>query len=319
MVSDPSEKRPSPLREAVRSFLEALPSEKGYSVHTCRAYAHDLEEFVGFLEESGLLPSGNGQAPEEAHRPQEVNALAVRAYLAMLHRKNQKSSIARKLSTLRSFFKHLVKKGVLEKSPVEGVLTPKRGKTLPSVLTVDAVFALLESIEPDTVLAARNRAIFETLYSSGLRVSELTGLNVGDVDPGAGTVRVLGKGARERVVPIGSKALEAIAAYRQMLRGSRPAGREPSAPLFLNRRGQRLTARSVARILKKLAELCGIPAPVSPHTLRHSFATHMLDAGTDLRGVQEMLGHKSLSTTQKYTHVSIDRLMETYDRAHPRK
>ncbi len=318
MVSAPSEPTPFPLREAVRSFLEALPSEKGYSVHTCRAYAHDLEEFLAFLEESGLPPAGNG-AGVEAPRPQEITAVAIRGYLARLHRKNQKSSIARKLSTLRSFFKFLVKKGVLEKSPVEGVLTPKRGRALPSVLTVDAVFGLLETIEPDTVLAARNRAMFETLYSCGLRVSELTGLNVGDVDAAGGTVRVRGKGARERVVPIGRKAIEAIAAYRGMLVEREAFRRESSAPLFLNRRGGRLTGRSVARILKKLAELCGIPTPISPHTLRHTFATHMLDAGTDLRGVQEMLGHKSLSTTQKYTHVSIDRLMETYDRAHPRK
>ncbi|MEJ5359415.1 MAG: tyrosine recombinase XerC [Desulfobacterales bacterium] len=318
MVSVPPEPKPSPLREAVRSFLEALPSEKGYSVHTCRAYAHDLEEFVGFLEESGLLPAGNGAAAE-APRAQEVTAIAIRAYLAMLHRKNQKSSIARKLSTLRSFFKFLVKKGVLEKSPVDGILTPKRGRALPAVLTVDAVFGLLEAIEPDTVLAARNRAIFETLYSCGLRVSELTGLNVGDLDAAGGTVRVRGKGARERVVPIGKKAIEAVAAYREMLHGRQPVAGEPAAPLFLNRRGGRLSGRSVARVLKKLAELCGIPTPVSPHTLRHTFATHMLDAGADLRGVQEMLGHKSLSTTQKYTHVSIDRLMEAYDRAHPRK
>ncbi len=318
MVSASSESKPSPLREAVRSFLEALPSERGYSLHTCRAYAHDLEEFLAFLEESGLIPAGNG-ATAEVPRPQEITAVAIRAYLAWLHRKNQKSSIARKLSTLRSFFKFLVKKGLLEKSPVEGVLTPKRGRALPSVLTVDAVFGLLETIEPDTLLSARNRAMFETLYSCGLRVSELTGLNVGDVDAAGGTVRVRGKGARERVVPIGKKAIEAIAAYREMLLEKGSFARVSSAPLFLNRRGGRLTGRSVARILKKLAELCGLPVPVSPHTLRHTFATHMLDAGTDLRGVQEMLGHKSLSTTQKYTHVSIDRLMETYDRAHPRK
>lgn len=309
---------PSPLVDAVRAFIELLPAERGYSVHTCRAYTRDLEEFAAYLSENGHRPAAVSglEGPFGVH---DVTAVAIRGYLGMLHQKNQKSSIARKLSTLRSFFKFLVKKGVVDANPVEGILTPKREKTLPGYLSIDAVFHLLDSIETDSVLAARNRAIFETLYSCGIRVSELAGLNVPDIDPDGGTLKVLGKGGKERIVPVGRKALEAIARYREALPAEKGIGAAANKPLFLNHQGQRLTPRSVARILKKLVTACGILTPVSPHTLRHTFATHMLDAGTDLRSVQELLGHKNLSTTQKYTHVSIDRLMETYDRAHPRK
>jgi integrase/recombinase XerC len=308
---------PSPLADALRSFVEALPAEKGYSLHTCRAYACDLEEFLRYLEENGgsrSQPSNRG-----AIGPGGVTAVMIRGYLGYLHQKNQKSSIARKLSTLRSFFKFLVKKGMIEFNPMEGILTPKREKSLPVYLSVDAIFRLLDSIETDSLQAARNRAIFETLYSCGIRVSELAGLDVYDLDTAAGTVKVLGKGGRERLVPIGAKALESVAAYRRMLQAQDGVGAASNGPLFLNLRGQRLTTRSVARILKKIAAACGILTPVSPHTLRHTFATHMLDAGADLRSVQELLGHQNLSTTQKYTHVSIDRLMDAYDRAHPRK
>lgn len=308
----------SPLMDALRSFIAALPAEKGYSVHTCRAYTRDLEEFTRYLEESGAtdaphVSNGGGFGPGH------VTAVMIRSYLGYLHQKNQKSSIARKLSTLRSFFKFLIKKGLVESNPVEGILTPRREKNLPVYLSVDAVFRLLDSIETDSLNAARNRAIFETLYSCGIRVSELVGLNVIDVDAAAGTLKVLGKGGKERLVPIGRNALESIRAYCELLKSRPGGGAESNGALFLNLQGRRLTSRSVARILKKIAAACGILTPVSPHTLRHTFATHMLDAGADLRSVQEMLGHQNLSTTQKYTHVSIDRLMDTYDRAHPRK
>jgi integrase/recombinase XerC len=181
------------------------------------------------------------------------------------------------------------------------------------------MFRLLDSIHSNSILDLRNRAIFETLYSCGIRVSELVGLNTGDVDFGQALIRVFGKGGKERIVPIGKKALGAILNYRQKLKGERKISSKLDGPLFLNKNTGRLTARSVARILDKLVTACGLLTPVSPHTLRHTFATHMLDAGADLRAVQELLGHMSLSTTQKYTHVSIDRLMETYDKAHPRK
>ena len=181
------------------------------------------------------------------------------------------------------------------------------------------MFRLLDGIQTDRILDRRNRAIFETLYSCGLRVSELAGMNLDDIDFESGTVRVMGKGAKQRIVPIGKKALLAVRNYREQLErmGKFETGRH--APLFLNKNGGRLTARSIGRILKQLVERCGLLTPATPHTLRHSFATHLLDAGADLRVVQELLGHKSLSTTQKYTHVSIDRLMQAYDKAHPRK
>jgi integrase/recombinase XerC len=181
------------------------------------------------------------------------------------------------------------------------------------------MFRLLDSIQTDTLLGLRNRAIFEMLYSSGIRVSELAGLNISDLDFSAAVVRVSGKGNRERIVPVGQKALAALNAYRIRLQKKTGSPTISAGPLFLNRFHKRLSPRSIARILKKLVDTVGLLTPVSPHALRHTFATHMLDAGADLRAVQELLGHKSLSTTQKYTHVSIDRLMETYDRAHPRK
>jgi integrase/recombinase XerC len=308
----------SVLMNAVRQFVENLPAEKGYSIHTCRAYRRDLEEFAAYLGAwvDGAEP---GSPAAAAVGPSQVTPLMIRGYLGFLHRKNQKSSIARKLSTLRSFFRFLQKNGAVAANPMAGLLTPKREQNLPTVLSVDEMFRLLDTIETDGLLAARNRALFETLYSCGIRVSELTGLDVFDLDPAAAVVRVLGKGGRERLVPVGRKALEAIRAYRDRLRTETGIGEERNGPLFLNARHQRLTARSVARILKKLAAACGIAAPLSPHALRHTFATHLLDAGADLRSVQELLGHRNLSTTQRYTHVSMDRLMETYDKAHPRK
>ena len=309
---------PSALIDAVSAFVESLSAEKGYSIHTCRAYRRDLEEFTAYLDgnEGGQAP---GKGAKKDLGPNGVTPLMIRGYLGYLHQKNQKSSVARKLSTLRSFFKSLVKKGMIEASPAEGLLTPKREKTIPVYLTVDEIFRLLDSIESDALLAARNRAIFETLYSCGIRVSELTGLDVFDIDASAATVRVFGKGGKERVVPIGRKALDAVEGYRERLRVETGIGTDRNGPIFLNRQRQRLTARSVGRILKQLAVACGIATPISPHGLRHTFATHMLDAGADLRSVQELLGHRNLSTTQKYTHVSINRLMETYDKAHPRK
>jgi integrase/recombinase XerC len=309
---------PSALIDAVSAFVESLSAEKGYSIHTCRAYRRDLEEFTAYLDgnEGGQAP---GKGAKKDLGPNGVTPLMIRGYLGYLHQKNQKSSVARKLSTLRSFFKSLVKKGMIEVNPAEGLLTPKREKTIPVYLTVDEIFRLLDSIESDALLAARNRAIFETLYSCGIRVSELTGLDVFDIDASAATVRVFGKGGKERVVPIGRKALDAVEGYRERLRAETGIGTDRNGPIFLNRQRQRLTARSVGRILKQLAVACGIATPISPHGLRHTFASHMLDAGADLRSVQELLGHRNLSTTQKYTHVSINRLMETYDKAHPRK
>ena len=299
-------------------FLESLATEKGYSDHTLRAYSKDLNAFFDVVAESKTAVRGR-QKKSRIVSLKKIDGITIRGYLGFLHRRNKKTTIARKLSAIRSFFKFLVKQGIIDQNPAELILTPKQDKTIPTYLSVDEMFRLLDSIQTDTLLGLRNRAIFETLYSSGIRVAELAGLDFSDLNFSSGVVRVLGKGNKQRIIPIGQKALKAIAAYRERLSRQVDSVVLKEGALFLNRYNKRLTARSIARILRKLIDAVGLMTPVSPHALRHSFATHMLDSGADLRVVQELLGHKSLSTTQQYTHVSIDRLMETYDKAHPRK
>lgn len=304
---------PVTLVSQVPIFLESLAAEKGYAENTLRAYGHDLAEFCSYAA---------GEAQGEGGRPiacGAVDPLVIRGYLAWLHRRNARRTIARKLSALRSFFGFLRKHELVVDNPAEQVLTPKQPKRLPGYLAVDDMFRLLDGIPNGTLLEARNRALFETLYSCGVRVSELAGLNLSDLEVQAGFVRVRGKGDRERLVPIGERALAAIRDYRERMPERKRVGIDSDGALFLNRLGGRLSARSIRRILDQLARQCGLPMPVAPHGVRHSFATHLLDAGADLRSVQEMLGHSSLRTTQKYTHVSIDRLMAAYDKAHPRK
>ena len=298
---------------AIAEFVQALAVEKGYSRHTCQAYRRDLEAFAGFVA------AHRGLSSPSALDPATVDALTIRAYLGFLHPRHARSTMARKLSALRSFFHHRVKHGLATDNPAVKVLTPKQPRTMPTYLTVDDMFRLLDQIPGRTRFDLRNRAIVETLYSCGLRVSELAGLDQRHVDANEGLVRVTGKGAKERIVPIGQKAMAAISAYRQRWEAEVPRDASLDGPLFLNRDGGRLTPRSIERILDGLVKQCALAVPVSPHGLRHSFATHLLDAGADLRVVQELLGHRSLSTTQKYTHVSIDRLMETYDKTHPRR
>jgi integrase/recombinase XerC len=307
-----------PEKRLIDSFLESLVTEKGYSDHTRRAYRKDLLDFLSFLAEARFAGSAR-QKRSPVVKLNQIDGIMLRGYLGFLHRKNKKTTIARKLSAIRSFFKYLVKNGVISENPAELVLTPKQDKTIPVYLSVDEIFRLLDSIQTDTLLGLRNRAIFETLYSCGIRVSELAQMNFSDIDFSGAVIRVSGKGSKQRIVPVGQKALAAIKAYRTRLQKQTGSLVINEGPLFLNRFHKRLSPRSIARILKKLVETIGLLTPISPHALRHTFATHMLDAGADLRTVQELLGHKSLSTTQKYTHVSIDRLMETYDRAHPRK
>jgi integrase/recombinase XerC len=306
------------VKNLIDDYLEFLSVEKDYSKHTCRAYRHDLEEFLSFLV-SETSEEKNGDTSRHRIDIHEADTLTIRAFLGVLHKKNSKSTIARKLSSIRSFFKYLVRKKIIRRNPADSVLTPKQDKRVPTYLSVDDMFRLLDSMKSETLLGVRNRAIFETLYSCGIRVSELAGMNTSDVDPENRMIRVLGKGARERWVPIGEKALNAVRTYRNRLSKKKKISAEDDGPLFLNKNNGRLTPRSIARILDDLVRRCALFHNVSPHTLRHSFATHLLDAGADLRVVQELLGHKSLSTTQKYTHVSIDRLMATYDKAHPRK
>ena len=306
------------VNNLIDEFIESLCVVKGYSENTCRGYRNDLEGFLQYLARNRLKGSQRSQKIDQIEID-GVDSISIRGYLGWLHAGKKKTTIARKLSAVRSFFKYLVKHGVITDNPAESILTPKQDKSIPQYLPVDEMFRLLDSIQTGNILDLRNRAIFETLYSCGIRVSELVGLNVIDVDFKGSVIRVLGKGSKERIIPIGQKALAAIRIYRAGLQAEYGIAADLKGPLFLNKNKSRLSARSVARILVKLVNSCGLLKPVSPHTLRHTFATHMLDAGADLRIVQELLGHKSLSTTQKYTHVSIDRLMETYDRAHPRK
>jgi integrase/recombinase XerC len=290
----------------IHQFIHYLSTEKNASPHTCRCYQTDLEEFQDFLKSSGgYLTSMDEDTIKK------VDRLAIRKYLSFLHRKNRKSSIARKVSTLRSFYKYLMREQIISSNPAKAVATPKAEKPLPTALTVDEAFRLMES--PKEKERLRDRAILELLYSSGLRVSELVGLDGNHLDLELGIVKVMGKGRKERIVPVGKKAMEALKAYLTD-RGHV----EANAPIFLNTRGGRLTSRSVGRLVKKYSRQSGVFRKISPHSLRHTFATHLLDAGADIREIQEMLGHTSLSTTQRYTHVSLGKLMEVYDKAHPR-
>jgi len=303
----------SPLTGQVAAFLEYLATQRNASSHTVAAYRNDLHQFAAFVRHQ------RGESADAAL----VDHLLLRLYLAQLsvHQpKDQapyrKSSIGRKLAAIRALFAWLVRTGQLALNPAELIATPKREQRLPFHLNIDQTVALLEGTAPrprDALTEARDRAVLELLYSSGLRVSELSGLAVADLDLAGGQVRVLGKGGKERIVPVGGKAVEAVARYLQ-LRGL-PAETEA---LFLNSRGQPINRRSVARIVALQADGIDSFRAVSPHTLRHSFATHLLEQGADLRSIQELLGHASLSTTQKYTHLSLDRLMAVYDQAHPR-
>jgi len=311
------------VKELIASFIASLSTEKGYADNTCRAYQRDLQAFCTYVEQ---INSGGTSQEEDAPVLMlgDIDALSVRGYLGHLHKRKQKSTIGRKLSAIRSFFRYAARLGYTGANPTEMVLTPKHNRAIPTYLAVDDMFRLLDAIKTDTLFGLRNRAMFEVLYSSGVRISELAGLSMDDIDFNDRSIRVMGKGSKERIVPVGRKALAALRAYRQELaadngKNRMAEGAKTDDPAFLNKNRGRLSARSIARILEKASRECGIPVPVSPHAFRHSFATHMLDSGADLRVVQELLGHKSLSTTQKYTHVSIDRLMEAYDKAHPRK
>jgi len=302
------------VEKPLQDFLLYLKVERNYSVHTLRSYESDLRQFVAFVGERIAQTKAPDATPLV---PALVDHLDVRAYLASLYRHNAKSSVARKLSALRSFFSYLVRQGELKQNPADLVTAPKMGKAIPDFLPVDEAFQLMYGPDTTDVLGSRDRAILEVLYSCGLRVSELTALDLESIDQDLAIARVMGKGGKERVVPVGGKARKALSNYLER-RGELVAGREEHGALFLNNRGGRLSSRSVSRLLKKHMQKCNLGRPLSPHGLRHSFATHLLDAGADLRAVQELLGHVSLSTTQRYTHLSVDRLMAEYDKAHPR-
>ncbi len=304
------------MKDSIDKFIQYLITEKNASEHTLRNYLSDLNQFSDFIKHSKRCSSLN----TEELQPEKIGPMVIKYFLEELYRKNKKSSIARKLASLRSFFRFLVREGIIKQNPAEIVATPRQEKPLPSFLSVDEIFALLKIPDQSTVLGRRDKAILEFLYASGARVSELVGLNLSCLDLDLGIARVLGKGRKERIVLLGSKAIAALRSWleiRGSLQGPEVAedGREA---VFLNYRGERLSARSVARIVDKYIVRCALLRKISPHSLRHTFATHLLDNGADLRGVQELLGHVSLSTTQKYTHLSLDHLMEVYDKAHPR-
>lgn len=300
----------------VANFIGYLRGQKAYSEHTVRGYRVDLRQFREFLASKKSTPVEDGT--EEGLGP--VDTLLMREYLAGLFGRYTRTTIARKISSLRSFFHYLENKGLVEDNPAAQVSTPRLEAPVPTYLPVDDMFRLLERPEQGDTRKLRDRAILEVLYSCGLRVSEVESLQVTSIDPDQRLVRVIGKGNKERIVPIGRLALKAVRAYLDASEGMRrKIGLRPGeGTLFLNRSGGSLSSRGIARVVKRQAREAGLPGSISPHSLRHTFATHLLDGGADLRAVQEMLGHASLSTTQKYTHVTMDRLMEIYDKAHPR-
>jgi len=288
-------------------FAHWLKVEKNYSALTVESYCRDLAEFDGF--------AGLG-------KPNEITTPLVRSFVYTLSNRNKSASVARKLSSLRTFFRFLQREGEIVANPVLAISMPRPDRYMPAFLSVDEVFSLLETPGDGDTFAARDRAVLEMLYSTGVRVAELVGLDLEHLDSTEETVRVLGKGNKERLVPVGRPALEAIRNYlpqRERIALHRvERGREPEIrALFLNSRGQRLTVRSVERLVSDYAVRAGIINRVTPHALRHSFATHLLEMGADLRVVQELLGHSSLSTTQKYTHLNLDHLSRVYDQAHP--
>jgi integrase/recombinase XerC len=301
--------------DPVDAFLGWLRVEKNCSPSTVRAYAADLDQFARFCATGETAATAAG-APRPTLDPARVSLRTVRGFLAALGTQGlRSSSLGRKLAALRSFFRFLNREGLLAGNPARPIPSPAKSRALPPTLTVDEAARLLETPGGPPKSPLRDRALLELLYSSGLRVSELTGLDLDDLDLDGGAVRVRGKGRRERIVPVGSKAIEAVRDYlARERRGGAAAG-----ALFLNvRDGGRLTSRSVHRLLGARVRRQGWPRSVSPHALRHSFATHLLVGGADLRAIQEMLGHRSLSTTQRYTRLDFEHLSRVYESAHPR-
>jgi len=292
------------VQAEIAAFLRHLDRERNASPHTVRAYGEDLAQFARHVR-AELGRDGD---------PRDVDHLLIRAFLARLHRQGVKPvSAARKLATLRTFFRYLCREGVLDRNPARSLLSPRLEKRVPTYLDERDV-ALLVEMPGDGPAAVRGRAILELLYATGIRCSELVGLDVSEIDRSARMIRVLGKGRKERIVPFGGRAGAAIDTYLPVRHQSRPR----TDALFVNARGGRLSDRSVRILVAKRMKAVALARRVSPHTLRHSFATHLLERGADLRAIQELLGHASLSTTQRYTHVNTRHLMEIYNKAHPR-
>ncbi|HND20551.1 MAG TPA: tyrosine recombinase XerC [Acidobacteriota bacterium] len=304
------------MEQYLEDFKKHLMYERNVSEHTLRNYLSDLEQFHDYL-----CPADKQGVRREVNI-RDIDNITIREYMATLYSKNKKkTSIARKLATLRTFFKYLCREGILEMNPARLVSSPRLEKKLPNYLTVEEVIRFIEIPDLETVLGKRDRAILEMLYGTGVRVSELVNLNLQDIDFTQMTVRVRGKGRKERIVPFGEYAKKAVELYlgvRGELMMNAPEDKRVPNAVFYNYQGTRITTRSVGRMIDKYIKECADLHHISPHSLRHSFATHLLNAGADLRSIQELLGHARLSTTQQYTHISQDRLMEVYDKAHPK-
>lgn len=297
------------MHAATEAFLRYLRTERNASAHTIKSYREDLAALAGYLTED------DGRCPP----PGDLSMFDLRGYVASLHDAGYaRTTIARRLASLRSFFRFGQRQGWMQTNPAKALRNPRKVRHLPHFLSSDEVGRLLDAPPGNQPLGLRDRAILETLYSAGLRVSELTGLSDEDLDLSAGVVRVHGKGRRERLAPIGSFAVRALRRWLQVRQLSPRAPTGGAAPIFVNRFGRRLTTRSVARMLEKYIRQTGLDSRTTPHTLRHCFATHLLDQGAEIRSVQELLGHKSLVTTQIYTHVSTAGLRAAYEKAHPR-
>ncbi|NWF97798.1 MAG: tyrosine recombinase XerC [Nitrospirae bacterium] len=286
------------MNKLVEQFIRFLETERGFSNHTIRAYRKDIEDFLNHIKID----------------PKKADLMDIRGFIASQIKKGlTKTSVSRQISSIRTFFKFLYREGYVKTNPAKFVSSPKSERHLPKFLSVDDAFSLMEKPKGIGFIPARDKAILELLYSSGLRVSELAGLNIEDLNIKEGLIMVHGKGRKERILPIGSKAIDAIKTYLV----ERLLAKKKEKALFLNRLGTRLTDRGVRRIVVKYSKAIQIKGNIGPHTLRHSFASHMLQGGADLRVIQELLGHKSLSTTQKYTHLDIKHLVDVYDKAHP--
>lgn len=301
------------LSEHLTQFLQHLKYERNLSPHTLRNYASDLEQFKEHLfaiEKRDDLPIDT------------IDRLTIREWMASLHADHKKTSVARKLASLRTFFQFLIREGKLESNPAKMVATPKIERKLPNHLSIEDAVRFIETPDVNTDLGCRDRAILEFLYATGIRVGELVGINIGDIDFRERMVRVTGKRKKQRIVPFGEPAAQALMRYLEETRGRflencPVTQRDPNA-LFLNYQGTRITTRSVGRMIDKYIRLCANIHDISPHSLRHTFATHLLDQGADLRDIQELLGHARLSTTQIYTQVSMEKMIEVYDKAHPK-
>jgi len=301
------------MEKLIEQYRSHLRNERNVSPHTLRNYLSDLQQFHKFVSERKWAVDSTGGVDVR-----KLEIQIVRAFLASLTPGRKKSSLGRKIAALKGFFKYLVTTRQLDDNPMISIHSPKNEKPLPAFLSVDDVFQLLGAVKIKTELDVRDRAVLEFFYSTGVRVSELVGLNWADVDFRLEIVRVTGKGSKERIVPIGEIALEALQDYAREQRKRWNFSCKGETAVFLNNRGKRITTRSVARIVGKHLKQAGIYVKMGPHGLRHSFATHLLNSGADLRSIQELLGHASLSTTQRYTHLNLAQLAAVYDKAHPR-